>query len=116
MANVVQYLPELDPDEQVALQPLASDMDEAKAQQFAFAYRARRRDPQMILLTALLGFLGIAGVQRFLLGQIGMGLLYLFTYGLCLIGTIVDLVNYKKLTLEYNLKEAQQLAAMIKSA
>ena len=116
MANVVQFLPELDADEQAALQPMMGSMDDAKAQQFAFAYRARRKDPQIILLTTLLGFFVIAGVQRFLLGQIGMGLLYLFTGGLCLIGTIIDLVNYKKLALEYNLKEAQQLAAMISAA
>ena len=116
MANVVQFLPELDADEQAALQPLMGGMDEAKAQQFAFAYRSRRKDPQVILLTTLLGFFVIAGVQRFLLGQIGMGLLYLFTGGLCLIGTIIDLVNYKKLALEYNLKEAQQIAAMISAA
>ena len=116
MANVVQFLPELDADEQVALQPMMGGMDDAKAQQFAFAYRARRKDPQVILLTTLLGFFVIAGVQRFLLGQIGMGLLYLFTGGLCLIGTILDLVNYKKLALEYNLKEAQQIAATISAA
>jgi TM2 domain-containing membrane protein YozV len=116
MANVVQFLPELDADEQAALQALIGGMDDAKAQQFAFAYRSRRRDPQVILLTTLLGFFLIAGVQRFLLGQIGMGLLYLFTWGLCLIGTIIDLVNYRKLALEYNLKEAQQLAAMISAA
>jgi len=116
MANVVQFLPELDADEQVALQSMMGGMDDAKAQQFAFAYRARRKDPQVILLTTLLGFFVIAGVQRFLLGQIGMGLLYLFTGGLCLIGTILDLVNYKKLALEYNLKEAQQIAATISAA
>ena len=42
------------------------------------------------------------GVQRFVLGQVGMGLLYLFTYGLCFIGTIMNLVNNKKLTNEGN--------------
>ena len=48
------------------------------------------------------GFIGIGGIQRFLLGQIGMGILYLLTWGLCGIGTIIDLINYKKLTLERN--------------
>ena len=31
-----------------------------------------------------------------------MGILYLLTFGLCYIGTIVDLINYKKLSLERN--------------
>lgn len=43
-----------------------------------------------------------------------MGLLYLFTGGLCLIGTIIDLVNYKRLAFEYNSTIAQQAAAMVR--
>jgi len=35
-----------------------------------------------------------------------MGLVYFFTGGFCLIGTIIDLVNHKKLALEYNQKMA----------
>src|SRR3990172_2405753 len=107
MANVMQFLPEIVGDEQAFVQTLIKDMDDARAQQFALVYRARRKDPQTVLLATLLGFVVIAGVQRFILGQIGMGLLYLFTGGLCLIGTIVDLVNYKQLALEYNQKQAQ---------
>ena len=54
------------------------------------------------------------GIQRFYLGQIGMGILYLFTYGLCLIGTIMDLVNNKSLTNEFNQKAAQEVAMMMR--
>jgi hypothetical protein len=42
-----------------------------------------------------------------------MGLLYLFTGGLCLIGTIVDLVNHKSLSFEFNQKVARQVAGMV---
>ena len=52
--------------------------------------------------------------SRFILGQIGMGILYLFTVGLCFIGTIVDLVNYKQLTLEYNQQQAQEIILLMK--
>jgi hypothetical protein len=31
-----------------------------------------------------------------------MGILYLITGGLCLIGTIVDTINYKNIANEYN--------------
>ncbi len=81
---------------------------------FVSMYRSRRKEPQIVLLTALIGFLGISGVHRFLLNQIGMGILYLFTGGLCLIGTIVDLVNHKTLALEYNQKMAYQILGMMR--
>ncbi len=83
---------------------------------FANIYRARRRDPQIMLLTTLIGFVGIAGIQRFLINQIGMGLLYLFTGGLCLIGTIIDLINYQDLAMEYNQRMANEAAMMVKGA
>ena len=63
--------------------------------------------------TALLGFIVVAGVHRLLLGQIEMGILYLFTGGLCLVGTIIDLVNHQKLAFEYNQKVANEVAAII---
>jgi TM2 domain-containing membrane protein YozV len=114
MANVMQFLPELEGDEMLIVAGFLKEMTDEQAAQFAYAYRSRRKDPQTILLLTLLGLIGIAGVQRFILDQIGMGILYLFTAGLCWIGTIVDLVNYKKLAVEYNHKHALQLAAMIR--
>lgn len=116
MPNVLQLMPTLEGDEMVFVQGLVKDMNDNQAQLFANMYLSRRKDPQTILLTALLGFVVIAGVHRFILGHIGMGLLFLFTAGLCFIGTIVDLVNYKKLTFEYNSKEAQQVAVMVKAS
>ena len=113
MANIMQTMPELEGDEMIFVQGLIRDMDDSQAQMFANGYRGRRKDPQTILLTTLLGFVVVAGVQRFILGQIGMGLLYLFTGGICLIGTIIDLVNYKKLAFECNETIAQQVAAMV---
>ena len=116
MAKLMQLLPELDGEELVAIQSLVKDYSEEDLQQFALIYRTRRRDPQTILLTTLIGFLGIAGVQRFIVNQIGMGLLFLFTGGLCLIGTIVDLVNYRKLAYDFNRGQANQVAMMVKGA
>ena len=114
MANILDLLPELIGEEQAYIAGIIRDMDEDKAHQFANAYRARRREPQTILLLALVGFLGLAGIQRFLVDQIGMGILYLLTGGLCAIGTIMDMINYKKLALEYNMVQAQQIIAVIR--
>ncbi len=115
MANVLQFLPEIVGDEQLYISSLFKDLEDSTAQQFANIYRSRRRDPQMILLLTLVGFLGIAGIQRFMVDQIGMGILYVLTGGICLIGTIVDLVNYKRIAFEYNQKQAQEIWAMLKN-
>jgi TM2 domain-containing membrane protein YozV len=114
MANMFQYLPELQGRELMFVQGLTKDFTEAQLMNFANVYRSRRRDPQIILLTTLLGFVAVAGVQRFLINQIGMGILYLFTGGLCLIGTIIDLINYQELAFEYNMQQANEAAMLVK--
>lgn len=113
MANVLELFPDLTGDEQIYIAGLIKEMDDDKARQFAIAYRARRKDPQMILLLAAVGLLGIAGVHRFVLEQVGMGILYFLTGGICLIGTIVDMINFKKLAFEYNQKHAHEIISML---
>jgi TM2 domain-containing membrane protein YozV len=108
-------MPSLEADEMAFVQMLIKDMSENQAQQFAMSYMSRRKDPSNMLLFTLLGFLWIAGIQRFVLGQIGLGIIYLITVGLCFIGTIVDLINYKKLAFEYNTKQAQEVATMMRN-
>lgn len=114
MAEMIDYLPELEGDEAAYISKLFSTMDEEKAGRFARVYRARRKEPQLILFTALVGFFGAAGVHRFIIGQVGMGILYLLTGGLCVIGTIVDTINYKNLAFEYNRKVAQEVISLLK--
>ena len=114
MANLFQFLPELQGRELMFVQGLTKEFTDSQLMNFANLYRSRRRDPQLILLTTLVGFLGIAGVQRFLINQIGMGILYLITGGLCLIGTIIDLINYQDLAIEYNMRMANESAMLVK--
>ena len=112
MNNVFKFLPEAEGTELHYLNELFKDLDDDQSRDFASVYRARRRDPNMIMLTTLVGFLGFAGIQRFLTDQIGLGILYLLTAGLCFIGTIVDLVNYKQIAADYNRKIAYEVASM----
>jgi TM2 domain-containing membrane protein YozV len=114
MPNIFQLLPSLEGEEMSYVQSLINDMTETQAQQFAMAYSARRKDPTTILILALVGFVGFAGIHRFILNQVGMGILYFLTAGLCFIGTIIDLVNHRKLAFEYNSVVAQQVALMVK--
>ncbi len=87
MSKVIKYLPEIEGDEQVFVARLLKDMTEEQAEQFANVYRTRRKDETTTLILAVLGFVVVAGVHRFYLGQIGMGLAYLLTAGFCFIGT-----------------------------
>jgi TM2 domain-containing membrane protein YozV len=96
-------------DESQYISQIIEDMPDEKAKLFANIYRSRRRDPVLLLILALIGLFGVAGIHRFFVGHIGMGILYLFTAGLCLIGTIVDMINYKNFAFEYNRKVAQEI-------
>lgn len=113
MANVIDYLPEIEGDEALYIDKVLSGMSEDQAQKFASVYRTRRKDPQTVMITCILGFFLIAGVHRLILNQIGMGILYIFTGGLCLIGTIVDLVNYKDLAFQFNREVAKEVRSYV---
>ena len=115
MANILQYMPELQGMELSYVQNLTKEYGDGQMQNFSNIYRTRRKDPNVILLTTLLGFVIVAGIQRFLVGQIGMGILYLFTAGLCFIGTIVDLINYQDLAYNYNQKVATEVDMVVKN-
>ena len=115
MPNAFQLMPNLETDEMAFIQMLINDINDNQAQQFAISYMSRRKDPSNMLLFTIIGFLGIAGIQRFVIGQVGLGILFLLTAGLCWIGTIVDLINHKRLAYEFNSKQAQEVAVMIKT-
>jgi len=58
------------------------------------------KDPTTMLLISL--FLGTLGVDRFMLGDMGMGVLKLLTAGVCGILTIVDWFSIMNKTMEWN--------------
>ena len=112
--NILMNIPGLEPEEMLFLKNFMNDLTEDQKKNFVMLYNGKRKDPQTILIMALNGFIGVAGIHRFMLNQVGMGVLYFLTAGLCLIGTIVDLINYKRMTLEFNNKIAIETAAMVK--
>ena len=50
----------------------------------------------------IVGVFGILGFQRFYLGKIGTGLLWLCTGGVCGIGALLDLFNIGGMVEQYN--------------
>jgi len=102
-------IPGIEANELAYLQIITKDLNDDQLQTFAALYNGERKKSDMILIGGVIGLLGIGGIQRFMIGQIGMGILYLLTMGLCYIGTIIDLVNYKKLTFEFNQQAANNI-------
>jgi TM2 domain-containing membrane protein YozV len=112
--QMLMMLPDLQPDEFLLIQNLTRDMTETQQQQFYILLKSKRKEKRDLLILTLLGFFGIAGIQRFVLGETGMGILYLLTVGFCGIGTIIDLVNLDKMVSKYNQKQAIESHNMVK--
>src|SRR5215213_9437306 len=106
---IAHYLPELDEPERSFIERLTAGMSHESIQQFAVAYRQVRKDPQTLRLLAVIGIVAIPGLHRFWVGQIGIGFLYLLTWGLLLFGTITDIIQYRELAFAYNQQVAKRL-------
>ena len=52
---------------------------------------APRKSKMVALILCILGFFGLGGLHRIYTGKVGSGVLYFLTYGLCFVGTILDL-------------------------
>src|ERR1700743_1309821 len=96
------------------LQQATNGLNENQQKYFFMVYSGKRKSPQDMLIFCIIGWC-VPGLQRFVVGQIGLGILYFFTAGLCFIGSLVDLINHKSLAMEYNKKiayESFQIAQM----
>ncbi len=111
--RILMMFPDMDSEELYTLQALMKNMNSDQENTFLAIYRGRRRDRQLMIILCILGYLGIAGIHRLLMGDILLGVLYFFTVGLCFIGTTVDLINIKQLTLRYNTDQANESAKLV---
>lgn len=93
MANS-KYFPE---EKIMYLREKFSMMDDAR---FSLVSTLEMKDPTTLLLISI--FLGTLGIDRFMLGETGMGILKLLTGGCCGILTIIDWFTISKKTKEYN--------------
>lgn len=65
------------------------------------------KDPVVLLIISI--FIGSFGIDRFMLGEIGLGVLKLLTAGGCGIWTIVDWCTIMNKTKEHNFNELMKL-------
>lgn len=72
----------------------------ADEEKFQLASAVEFKDPTTILLVSI--FLGTLGIDRFMLGEAGMGILKLFTFGCCGILTVFDWFTVQKKARDFN--------------
>ena len=73
---------------------------EADESKFQLISAVEFKDPTTILLVSI--FLGTLGIDRFMLGETGMGILKLLTAGCCGILTIIDWFSVQKKAKDLN--------------
>lgn len=66
------------------------------------------KDPTTLLLVSI--FLGPLGIDRFMLGDTGMGILKLLTAGVCGILAVIDWFTISNKAKEYNFAKFMELA------
>lgn len=110
---LLKYLYDITPEELITINSRTKGFSDDELTHFCMIYRSKRKDPQTILLLCLMGLVFISGVHRIVIGQVGMGILYFFTGGLCFVGTIVDAINHKDLALEFNGKMIAETLSML---
>ena len=93
------------PEEKIVyLKDKLRTMDEEK---FSLISTIEMKDPTTILLVSI--FLGALGIDRFMLGDTGMGILKLLTCGCCGILTIIDWFTVSKKAKEANFNKIMSL-------
>jgi len=111
--KILMMLPNIQADELANIQNLCKDMLPNQIDSFLMMYQGRRKDTQTLVLVTLLAFFGVAGIQRFIVGETLMGVLYVLTWGFCGIGQLIDLINARNITSNYNNKQAIEVASMV---
>ena len=96
-----KYFPE---EKALYLKEKLRTMDEEK---FSLLSTITLKDPTTLLLVSI--FLGTLGIDRFMLGDTGMGILKLLTAGCCGILTLVDWFTISKITKEKNFNKVMSL-------
>ena len=92
-------------------QALISNLDAQERAMFQAQFSSMKRDRTLMLVISV--FLGGFGVDRFLLDNVGMGVLKLLTGGLFGILWLIDIFLIMGKTDEYNRRKASEVVANI---
>lgn len=93
------------PAEKVAI--VREKMAQVDDSRYATISSIEFKDPTTMLLISI--FLGEFGVDSFMMGKTGRGILKLLTGGLCGILWLIDIINIQKQVKEYNYNTIMQI-------
>ena len=103
MSNAKFFAPESIPGLKLQVEKLSDD-------KFILLQTAGLKDPTTILLVAILA--GSLGIDRFMLGQVGLGILKIVTLAGFGIWGLVDMFTAQSRAREYNMQEIQKTIAL----
>lgn len=87
------------------------DLSDQERMQFDVQMSGKERNPSTALILSVL--LGGVGVDRFYVGDVGLGVLKLFTFGGFFIWWVIDLFLISNAARRRNVKTAQEIHAAI---
>ena len=93
-------------------QIMMKDLTDQQKMLFSSQFDSAKKDRNTILILSI--FLGGWGIDRFMIGDIGMGVLKLLTFGLCGVLWLIDLFLIRGKVDEYNRKKANEIISGIK--
>jgi len=93
-------------------QMMMQDLTDQQKMLFSSQYESVKKDRSTVLILSVL--LGTLGVDRFMIGDVGMGLLKLFTFGLCGILWLIDIFTIRGKADDLNRKNANEIYQGIK--
>ena len=93
-------------------QIMMKDLTDQQKMLFSSQFDSAKKDRNTILILSV--FLGSWGIDRFMIGDMGMGILKLLTLGLCGILWLIDLFLIRGKVDEFNRKKANEILAGIK--
>ena len=104
---LAQNAEKLPKEKVLVLKEALEKLDDSKAM---FVQTVDFKDPTTILIISIL--IGSLGIDRFMLGEAGLGIAKLLTCGGCYIWWIIDMVNAQDRTRQYNYKKLQEALMM----
>lgn len=91
---------------------MSKELTDSQKMLFSSQFESVKKDPGTMLVLSIL--FGGMGVDRFMLGDTGMGILKLLTFGGCGILMVIDWFSIKSKTHEFNRKKANEIITAIK--
>jgi len=95
-------------------QQMIAGLTQEQKNYFQARYAAESKDRMTLLLVSI--FLGKFGVDRFMMDDVGMGLLKLFTLGCCGVLWIIDICTITERVDTYNRRKAAEIMAALQQA